>query len=271
MSESHRPEHGTRADLLERRTAERPGLRAGILGLAQLDLGGSGTVGLLTRIAGLAVAAVPRADGAGLTVPGGAEVATAEFVHEVEEVAHRIHEGPSLTAITEGCAVCSGSLGGEPRWPHFGPRAGRLGVHSVLSVPLVHDGAALGAIDVYAHDKDAFDDAAVESAQLFAAVAAVSVANANVFADAQRRAAQLEHAVSSRAVIERAVGILISRTGVSADEAFERLRGMSQAQHRKVVALADALVQASAGRARARRTREEGSRHAAPDQLPVSP
>lgn len=45
----------------------------------------------------------------------------------------------------------SGSLGGEQRWPHFGPRAAQLGVHSALSLPLLLPGAVVGVLNVYAH------------------------------------------------------------------------------------------------------------------------
>jgi len=46
-----------------------------------------------------------------------------------------IGQGPCISAAAEGRTMRSGSLGGDPRWPRFGPRAGRLGVHSVLAVP----------------------------------------------------------------------------------------------------------------------------------------
>jgi hypothetical protein len=40
-------------------------------------------------------------------------------------------------------SVRSGSLGGEQRWPRFGRRVGRLGVHSLLSLPLFATPAAI--------------------------------------------------------------------------------------------------------------------------------
>jgi hypothetical protein len=44
-----------------------------------------------------------------------------------------LEEGPCITAALQGRTVRSGSLGGEKMWPRFGPRVGRLGVHSALS------------------------------------------------------------------------------------------------------------------------------------------
>ena len=68
----------------------------------------------------------------------------------------------------------SGSLGGEPRWPRFGPRAGRLGVHSVLSLPLLTPDGVFGAMNGYAHGKDAFDEPAAQVGELFAVPAAIA-------------------------------------------------------------------------------------------------
>ena len=104
-------------------------------------------------------------------------VASADFVREVDAIQYRIGEGPCITAAAEGRTVHSGSLGGTKLWPRFGPRVGRLGVHSVLSLPLLVGGDVLGAMNVYAHAKNAFDDRAVHLGER-AGPAAISVLNA---------------------------------------------------------------------------------------------
>ena len=68
-------------------------------------------------------------------------------------------------------------------------------------------------MNVYARAKHAFDDRAAELGEIYAAPAAVAVQNAHVLAQTQRLAARLQHALESRAVIERAVGIILSRSG----------------------------------------------------------
>jgi len=83
-----------------------------------------------------------------------------------------------VSAVATRCTVTSGNLGGEPQWPHFGPRVGRLGVHSALSLPLLLPDRVLGAMNVYAHDRDAFNPHAIGLGEAFAGPAAVSVANA---------------------------------------------------------------------------------------------
>lgn len=107
----------------------------------------------------------------------------------------------------------SGSLGGDPRWPRFGPRAGRIGVHSVLSLPLRGPWGVIEAMNVYAHAHDAFDDHAEQVGELFAVPAAMSVLNAQILAQSQRLATQLQAALQTRPVIDQAIGILRSRSG----------------------------------------------------------
>ena len=57
----------------------------------------------------------------------------------------------------------------------------------------------------------------------FAGPAAVSLHNAELLAAARARAEKLEQALDHRALIDQAVGIIRSRSGVSAEIAFSRL------------------------------------------------
>jgi GAF domain-containing protein len=143
-------------------------------------------------------------------------------------------------------------LTADRRWPRFGPRVGRLKVHSVLSLPLLTEDVVVGAMNVYAHARDAFDDRAEHIGQLFAVPAAIAVQNAQVLAQTQRLTANLKRAMINRAVIDQAIGIIISRTGITQDEAFERLRILSRTEHLKVSAVATSIVDAAARRARGR-------------------
>ena len=211
----------------------------------------------LIRIAEFAVQAIPHADGAGLTLLRGDRsptiVASAPFVEAVDEVQYRIGEGPCITAVVDRRTVISGSLGGDPHWPRFGPRIGRMGVHSALSLPLLLDDRVIGAMNVYSHEKNAFDSSATQFGELFAKPAAVSVHNASVLTDTQETVQHLTAALTHRATIDQAIGIIMSRTGAEPDEAFERLRVMSQNSKVKVSQLAQNMVDEAIARARARR------------------
>lgn len=210
----------------------------------------------LKRVAELAVHAIPGADGAGLTLLESDRpqtvVWTDAFVRDVDDIQYGLDEGPCVSAVAERRTFTSGNLGGAPQWPRFGPRVGRLGVHSALSLPLLAGDRTLGALNVYARGRDAFDEHAVRLGEAFSGPAAVSVANAQMLARAERLVGQLTAALTSRADIDQALGIIRSRTGSTAEEAFLRLRGQSQSTNVKLVDVARGVVHDAVARARAR-------------------
>jgi GAF domain-containing protein len=231
-------------------------LGASLATLAELSLSAQSMRDTLTKIATIASAAIPGADGAGLTLLESARddtvVASAPFVAAIDEVQYRLREGPCLLAVAGGAIQISGSLGGEPRWPHFGPQAGRLGVHSVLSLPLSLKQRVIGSLNVYGHARNAFDTRAVRNGALFAAPAAVTAANALLLEESRRLTERLEEALAGRAMIDRAIGIGMSRTGSGPDEALEHLRKLSRSSGTKLVVVAQQIVRCAAARARER-------------------
>lgn len=245
-------------------SAERPldedddDLAMSLADLSRLSTGRMSLEDLLTQVATFAVRAIPGADGAGLTLieadRADTIVMSEPFVEELDAIQYGLNEGPCISAAATGVTMRSGSLGGDSRWPRFGPRVGRLGVHSVLSLPLMTPDGVVGAMNVYAHPKNAFDERSERIGELFATPAAIAVQNAQILAQTARLASRLEAAMTSRAVIERAIGILMSRSGVTAEEAFDRLRQRSQAEHLKLTAVAASIVDEAVRRARARHT-----------------
>jgi hypothetical protein len=113
----------------------------------------------------------------------------------------------------------------------------------------------IGAINCYADSQDAFGEHAVLLGSQFAGPAAVSIYNAGLLAGARSRAEKLEEALDHRAVIDQAVGIIRSRSGVSAEVAFNRLVQMSQNGNVKLRVVAARLVDDAVRRAYARRAR----------------
>jgi GAF domain-containing protein len=240
----------------EQRSAEDEDLRESLAGLAQLATNRLPLEDLLTRVAKYAVQAIPGADGAGLTLleedRSDTLVATAPFVTEIDDVQYGMGQGPCISAARDGRTVMSGSLGADSRWPRFGGTIARLGVHSVVSLPLMTPEGVVGAMNVYAHAKNAFDDRSVSLGELYAIPAAIAVQNAQVLARTQRLVAQLRSALETRGVIDRAVGIMMSRSGGTEQEALERLRALSQHEHRRLAVVARQIVDEAVRRAEAR-------------------
>jgi GAF domain-containing protein len=240
------------------READDVELLAGLRGVAELVADARTVAELLGDVAHFAALAIPNVDGASTALlhppcDVRAVTATADFVETIDKVQYdELREGPCLTCMSTGRVAVSGSLGSDARWPHFGGRVARMDVHSALSLPLVVGGEVIGAINAYAKARDAFGEHAVVLGLQFAASAAASVYHAQLLDSALERTERLQRALGSRAVIDQAIGIIRSRTGASAEQAFERLAQMSQQDNVKLVTIAERMVDEAVRRARAR-------------------
>ncbi|UQX89293.1 GAF and ANTAR domain-containing protein [Jatrophihabitans telluris] len=214
------------------------------------------------EVARAAVHAIPGTQGAGVTLLRLGESAdrvqclgaSDPFVEQVDVIQYELmDEGPCITAAQLGRTVVSAEIGQDGRWPRFGPRVARLGVRGVLSLPLIlPDQMVVGALNCYSRAVNAFDTDASRLGALFATSAAVAVHNSQVFVRARTQAEQLQAALSTRAVIDQAIGIIRSRSGATNDEAFGRLRQLSQGENVKLAVVAERIVEEAARRARAR-------------------
>ena len=82
-----------------------------------------------------------------------------------------------------------------------------------------------------------------------AVLAATAVQNAQLLAEIQRLAAQLQSALQSRSVVDRAVGILMSRTGGTEGMAMARLRALSPNEDQELEVVARRIVEEAVRRA----------------------
>ena len=242
--------------------ADEADLLTAVRGLAEVSANVEDLQGVLEQIASLTVASVPGAEGAGVTVMqlagnGPPKVlawaVTAPFVREVDHLQYELlGEGPCLTAMRTRRALVSGSIGSDNRWPRLGGRVARMNVHSALAVPLTSRDVVVGALNIYAHARDTFTEHAVRLAEQYARTAAVTVANVQALQAAHTRATQLQTALTNRAIIDQAIGLIRGRSGATEQEAFERLREISQTENIKLALIAQRIVDEAVRRARAR-------------------
>jgi GAF domain-containing protein len=169
-----------------------------------------------------------------------------QLVLRIDEEQYGLDQGPCLSAIRLHGTFEAADLGTDERWPAFGPRAAEMGIASLLSfrlhtsseadevkqdataLPSEPDAVTLGALNLYARDRDAFGDSDHRIGALFAAYASVAWEVAEAFKSARAEAEGLQVALESRDVIGQAKGIVMAREHVTADEAFEILRTTSQ-------------------------------------------
>ena len=214
--------------------------------LAGLLLADEPLESMLGHVAVIAVRAIPACDAAGVTLFERDQLTTAAasgpLVHRVDRHQYATDEGPCLESLRTGDIRRSQSLKADTRWPKFRPPALDEGVVSCLSLPLVvgNHGTA-GVLNLYSENRP-FEEADEEIGRRFVPPASVAVANARAYAKAQAVIEQLQEALQSRDVIGQAKGIIQARDGCGPDEAFERLRDISQHRNVKLRDLARAVV-----------------------------
>ena len=167
---------------------------------------------------------------------------------ELDELQNRHGEGPCLAAARDdGVAYThSGDLATSTEWPRFGPAAAERGYRSVLSTALLVDARPprlSGAMNIFSCRPGRLgDEATRDRALLLATHASLAVAHTEAVRLAELRDAELRKALDTRDVIGQAKGILMSRRGIDAEEAFELLRRTSQDLNVKLTDLAHTLA-----------------------------
>ena len=165
------------------------------------------------------------------------------------------NEGPCLDCVRTGAAVASGDLEADlDRWPLFVPEALAAGFRSVTAVPLRLREQTIGGLNMFSRAATLLADDDRELAQALADVATIGILQQRSAHRTSVLAEQLQHALSSRVVIEQAKGVLAERDQVSMDVAFARLRKHARDHNLKLGDVALAVV------------RGEGA-----DDLPVRP
>ncbi|MFF4802842.1 GAF and ANTAR domain-containing protein [Streptomyces sp. NPDC001351] len=183
----------------------------------------------LDAIAASAVKLVDGCDAAGiLAVRKGRAVTLAacgRAVQECDRLQGELGEGPcfDLARRKDGERIyrIADMTRPQPTWERFATRARPLGVGSMTGLLLYTDNDDFGALNLYARRPGAFGEDIETAGWLLASHAAVALADA-------RTIDQLEHAMETRHAIGEAMGILMERHKLSADEAFSVLRRISQ-------------------------------------------
>jgi hypothetical protein len=167
----------------------------------------------------------------------------------LEETQYITQDGPSLRAVQTGEAVLIEYLPVDTRWPELTLRGAADGVAAVLSVPVAGDLAPVGAVTVYARRADALDAATQARAAELAAHHAVALHLALRMFEYAAHAEHLRVALTSRYVIDQALGVLMSRHSCNARTAFEILVRRSQRDNVKLRKIAAEIIVTTTGEA----------------------
>src|SRR3954447_3965612 len=210
---------------------------------------------VLLEVATSARDSLPGFDLVGISTLDGKNVvtraATGPKVYEFDRLQYSEDEGPCVDTLGKAKLVVVPRLREERRWPHYVPKAVRMGLRSQMAVTLkLDDAGTLGGLNRYSTVSDDIDPEAASIAELFARHATIALGGA-------RHVSHLNQALETRKIVGQALGILMERYQMSEERAFALLVRASTTSGLKVHAIAREIVDA----AHARRFREDAGGH----------
>ena len=159
------------------------------------------------------------------------------------QIAHG--EGPCITAFEALGTVQTPDAHHDPRWPRLAPDV-PAAIGGVIAAPLENGDRLIGALNVYRTVTGRISHLEPRVELLAATIAAV-IHEFGLKSELRSLAADMERALTSRAIIDQAKGIVIAERGCTADEAFEHLVQLSSSQQLKLRDVARMLVERKAG------------------------
>jgi GAF domain-containing protein len=168
--------------------------------------------------------------------------ASSELITRAEQMQHDEQTGPCTEAFETNERVVAEDLANSGRWPGYSERAVELGLLSVVGVPLNAWGQTIGVLNVYRSDPSRWTGADLEACEIVAAMAAGYILNASNLRAQHELAENLQRALESRGLIERAKGIIMADRGVDATRAFDVLRHTSQQRNVKLRDVAEEIA-----------------------------
>ncbi len=225
------------------------GVGAALSELAGLLLSTESFEDLVQGVAELSVRIVEPAATCGITLAQDDRVFTVASADalacQLDEQQYEHGMGPCLQALTSGEVVEAVDLGVEGRWEAYPTIAMAHGILAILSIPLIVDGKPVGVLNLYARTPRAFSAVDRQLAELLAGQAAIAVTAALRHYDEVTLSNNLRIALSSRSVIDQAMGIVMAQRRCDPEEAFGTLRTISQRRNIKLRNIAAELVDAT--------------------------
>lgn len=167
-----------------------------------------------------------------------------EQISALEDVQHQHQVGPCMAAFREGRVVVVDDLTAyADRWPAYAAVAARLGMTTVVGLPLQLAGHQVGAVNLYSGEHRDWPAEDLEAAQVLADLITGYLVTGSKLRQQEQLTEQLQHALDARTVIEQAKGVVAASNGVGVDEAFELIRRHARTHHVTVRELSEAIVE----------------------------
>jgi signal transduction protein with GAF and PtsI domain len=125
----------------------------------------------------------------------------------------------------------------EPRYKEK-ELAKKMGLRSMLSVPMRVKDRVIGVINIYKSPRHEFTKTELDLLTTVANQAAICIENTELMV----RSTVIQEELESRKLVERAKGILMREYGLLEDEAFGRIRKKSMDSRRSMRDIAEAII-----------------------------
>jgi len=229
-------------------TSDREGDRAAAAAeLQQLLLDTEGVTGFLDEVAIYAAASVGPGLSCGITLDRGnghpLTVASSDaLARNLDEVQYGHHHGPCLAAMRIGSTVSIPDLACDTRWGDYRLDGLAHGIASALSVCLPAGPGVKGALNLYSGTPEAFDAQMQVHAEDLGGEVGRALRLAVRLSEQTQLTRDLETAMASRSVIDRATGIIMGQNRCTDTAAFEILRTASNHRNTKLRDVAADIV-----------------------------
>lgn len=153
---------------------------------------------------------------------------SSQLAVEADLVQYDNHEGPCLASVAQMHTIRIDLLAQDERFVHFAPGAIEIGVESVLSIPLIHQEAVVGSINLYSCTAEAFDDTTGDAVQPTAEYAAELISTSPLYVYSLDLVDQLIITVEERQAIALAIGYLMADEDTDEARAWQRLGDLAR-------------------------------------------
>ncbi|MBV8942902.1 MAG: GAF and ANTAR domain-containing protein [Solirubrobacterales bacterium] len=168
---------------------------------------------------------------------------SSERTEALEILQTQSEEGPCFESFHRAQQVFSEDLAADQgRWPTFAPAAVEKGFRSVYAVPMRVRMQALGAMNFFRAEPGRIAEGDLPLGQGLADIAAVALVQERAGKESRGAVEQLQHALTSRVVIEQAKGMVAEQAGIDVDAAFVRLRLHAREHNRRLSEVAHDVV-----------------------------
>lgn len=197
---------------------------------------------IMQRFVRRAARTIPGCEQAMIAIRAAGGVEVLAGVHEGQPDV--LQPGPVIESLTFREPRRLDDTAADQRWPAFAAQLGNLGYRSCLVLPLVSKAEPTAVLALFSATPEQFTDTSYDLVLLFTLHAGVAFDNASLYEDSRRLVEQLRTALSTRALIGSAQGLLMHRNGLDSERAFTALRTASQHTNVKLRELAGQLVTA---------------------------